>query len=534
MPNLPDLRQRRTAHAVGRLHDRLIRLQAYPPYRSTLTAIRRALRDFATRADVRRFRDQLHSSGIAGTDICYRFYWPTARWLAERWPGQLHIDWEEFEQAERLPDVLALLLPYTESLLLDNADLTPRQFLDALKSPRETDATFLVRVFGSASVKDSWREEVYESLDIPMILAPGRDTPTRTLARYRPSPVSFQRTPVDTSRPDMLGEVARPPQRVKSLTRREGAVLIDTAREAMVTRERDLDAFVNADPRDVRMIDDQPGLQFAMIGQRPDRRLVMESVYGFLILKNGIPLGYILSGSLFTSSEVALNVFDTFRGGETARVYARGLATLATMFGSDSFMVPPYQMGHGNPEGLESGAWWFYYKLGFRPEDSRVKRLVRTELDRLRRRPSYRSSVKTLDELASQPMFWYPGGRRADVLGRLDLGAVGEKVSRYLGRRFGAERARGVATCMEEARELLAPGSRRRLTASERLAWERWSPIVRTIPGIPGWPRADRRAFAEVIRAKGGRRESEFVRLFDAHPRLRRAIVRLAAGTTSR
>ena len=527
MPTLPDIRRRRTARSIERLHDELIRLQAYPPDRSTLAAVRRALRAFGARTDVRGFRDQLHSTGIAGTDICYRFYWPTARWLTDRWPDRLHIDWEEFENAGRLPDVLALVLPYGESLLLDNADLTPLEFLEALKAPNETDAAFLVRVFEAAPVEDSWREHLYESLDIPLILEPGRGTPTRTLARYAPSPVHLQRVPVDTARPDLPREVARPPERISALSRAEGAVLIDMAREAMVTRERDLDAFVNADPRDVHMIDDEAGLQFAMIGQRPDRRLVMESVYGFLILKNAVPMGYILSGSLFGSSEVALNIFDTFRGGETARVYARGLAILAAVFGSDAFMVPPYQMGHGNPEGLESGAWWFYYKLGFRPEDPKVKGLARRELDRIRSRKGHRSSMETLDALSSRPMFWYPGGRRSDVLGRLDFGAVGERVSRYLARRCGADRALGVVTCIEEAQQLLLPRGHRRMSAGERLAWERWSPIVRTIPGVARWPLADRRRFGDVIRAKGGRRESDFVRLFDAHQRLRRAIQRL-------
>ena len=40
--------------------------------------------------------------------------------------------------------------------------------------------------------------------------------------------------------------------------------------------------------------------------------------------------------------------------------------------------------------------------------------------------------------------------------------------------------------------------------------------------------RAERRALAEVVIAKGGRRESDFVELFDAHRKLRSAIRRLA------
>jgi hypothetical protein len=46
------------------------------------------------------------------------------------------------------------------------------------------------------------------------------------------------------------------------------------------------------------------------------------------------------------------------------------------------------------------------------------------------------------------------------------------------------------------------------------------------------WAEADRRALADVIRAKGGRRESEFVHRFDAHARLRVALRALAQRAT--
>ena len=41
----------------------------------------------------------------------------------------------------------------------------------------------------------------------------------------------------------------------------------------MITRSRDLDAFENADPRDVRLVDLGDGLELAMIGVRPPRDL---------------------------------------------------------------------------------------------------------------------------------------------------------------------------------------------------------------------------------------------------------------------
>ena len=61
-----------------------------------------------------------------------------------------------------------------------------------------------------------------------------------------------------------------------------------------------------------------------------------------------------------------------------------------------------------------------------------------------------------------------------------------------------------------------------------RLAWERFSPVVVILPGVTHWSRDEKERLVQVARAKGGRRESDFVRLFDGHRRLRRAIRDLA------
>ena len=48
------------------------------------------------------------------------------------------------------------------------------------------------------------------------------------------------------------------------------------------------------------------------------------------------------------------------------------LAMLHHVLGAASFTLDPYQLGgKGNDDGIESGAWWFYYKLGFRPRAAR-------------------------------------------------------------------------------------------------------------------------------------------------------------------
>jgi hypothetical protein len=256
---------------------------------------------------------------------------------------------------------------------------------------------------------------------------------------------------------------------------------------------------------------------------------MFEAVYGFLTLKNGVPIGYVLNSALFGSVEVAYNVFDTFRGGEAGPIYGRLLAVLRHLFGADTFTIYPYQLGgDGNQEGLESGAWWFYQKLGFRARDEGVLRLMVRELARMQKNRRHRSSIRTLTELATENVFYDLGRPREDVIGRLALGQVGERVTAYIAKRFGSRRREAERICVREARELLGVPWPRKQSAGENIAWRRWAPLVLALPGVARWTDDEKRALAAVIRAKGGRRESDFVTLFDSHHKLRRAVCRLA------
>jgi hypothetical protein len=383
-------------------------------------------------------------------------------------------------------------------------------------------------------VSDPIRQTLYEDLELPLVLAPGPDSPSRTRAKapapLAPPPV-FQTAALHGGRPDVEAEIARPPVSVRAVGRAGGQRLIDLAREAMVTRGRDLDVFEYGSPEDVRLVDCGDGLRFACIGAIPERRLLLEAVYGLLTLKNGVPTGYVLVSALFGSSELAFNVFETFRGGESGRIYGRVLAIARHLFGADTFTIFPYQLGgYGNPEALKSGAWWFYQKLGFRPRDAGVRTLMDDELLRTKRDPSHRSSIATLKKLAAENLYFHAGTQREDVIGILDLPEVGLKVTDAVAKRFGADREAAARASSREAMALVEIRTLAGWSAGERLAWERWAPLVCILPGISRWSPSQKRSLAKVVKAKGGRRESEFVRLFDAHRPLRRAIRALAAA----
>jgi hypothetical protein len=520
------------ARDVLRLHEALCFARAYPDDAALLAVVELLLARFDRRRDLRRFRAQLTDSGIAGTPIRYPFFSATALWLARRWPARLAIDWPSFEKAAELEDLLPTLAHFAESPGLDEFDYGPRGWVRLMKGPRESDAAFVIRRLDALDAGPFLREKLHDRLDLPVVITPGPDTPSRTRAKARGARVHFQARPLERARPELAVEALRAPLAMRALSPAAGRRYVDLALESMVTRSRDLDVFAYGDPRDVRLVDFGDGLQFACIGALPERRLLLEAVYGYLTLKNGVPTGYVLTSALFGSAEIAYNVFETFRGAEAAALYARVLAMTRQLFGADAFTVYPYQLGGaGNEEGLASGAWWFYQKLGFRPRDPRALALMRQELARLKRRPSHRSSRATLEKLGEHNVYYYLGRHRADVLGVLPLARAGLAVTRMMARRCGAERERGAAECASEAAQVLGDAPGRGWSAGERTAFERWAPLVVLLPGVQDWSVEERRALVAVIRAKGGRRESDFVRAFDAHAKLRQAMRALVMAT---
>lgn len=515
--------------ALVRFHDALCFLRAHPDDAGVLRAIERLLAGFATRRDLRRHARALANRGIAGTEIHFAFYADTARWLARRFPGRLHVRWREFERRDRLDALLPLLTLFPESPGLDEYAFRPREWIARLKGPDETDADFLIRRFAALRLDSQQHEILYDGLDVPLTLAPGPGGPSRTAALLPGRPVVFQRRPLDRTRPDVRRAARARPRAVRVLTLAEARRAIALARDCMIVRSRDLDAFIHADPRDVRIVTWENGLEFVVMGVKPERRLLLESVYAFLTLRNGVPIGYVLVSGLFGSSEVAYNVFDTWRGAEAAWVYGRVLATTRWLFASATFTIMPYQLGgQGNDEGLRSGAWWFYRKLGFAPRDPEAVRLARREAARIRRSAAHRTGVATLAALAAHNLFFDLGRRRRDVIGALELGNVGLRVSRFLAAGWGADRERAARDCTRQARRLLGAGRLAGWSRAERAAFARWSPLVVALHGVARWSRTARRALLDVIRAKGGRREADFARRFDRHAPLRRAIRALA------
>ena len=286
----------RSGKELSSLHETLCFARAYPDNQAVLDLVKDLLDRWERRADVHALGEALQGLGMAGVANAYPFFWPTARWLAERWPGALHVDWDNLEDADGVASLLKLLMPRAESPALEELPLTACQWVRHLKRDDEGDGTFLVRRFAEASMDERWREDVFNSLEVPFVLVPARGTPSRTTSFVAGLPLCWQTHARSTARPDLKREIERPPKRMRHVNHERGAELVDAARVAMLTRERDLEQIAYAYPDDAWILEDEDGLCFVALGKVPERRFVLEATYVYLVVKNGVPVGY-LQGS---------------------------------------------------------------------------------------------------------------------------------------------------------------------------------------------------------------------------------------------
>ena len=512
----------RSAREVERLHEVLCFLRAYADDARVLAQVERMLAGFERRPDLRAQRDRLVDTGIAGTVIRYRFFYATALWLARRWPAQLHLDRSDIEADALIGRALAVLITPVEAAALRELKLTGYAALDRLRARSQTDASFLVEQIAGMPGNGLTRQNFADAIDASFELRPGADTPSRTHAKFAGAPMAWQTAALRRDRPDLRTELGRAPRSMRLLSPPRGRQIVDLARAAMVTRARALEAFSYGNPRDVWLVDDGAGLAFAFAGVAPDRRPAIPAIYGGLMLRNGVPIGYLQADIVGPTAAVSFNTFATFRGGEAARTFARMLAALRHLFGTTSFSIEPYQLGQGNDEGLESGAWWFYFKLGFRPRAADARRLARAEQARMRASPTYRSNMETLRQLAQRHLFFDLDPRRPQPLP--PLAQIGLRAGQALAQRAASRRA-AVADCAREAVQRCGLPSLRGFSAAERAAWFAWSPLIALLPRLERWRPAQRRELCEIIRAKAAPSEREFAVRFAAHPRLARELL---------
>ena len=482
-------RRFRDAASLIRLHETALFLRAYPRTPEVARLADAILFSFAGRVTELEAFEAPEISGIAGTSLSAVFSYEVARRLAARHPRDLEIAWDRYDGIDRLGPVLRRFLPLLGEDWPVEAHVPYREWISAALPRGRSDLEWLLERLAATP-------ELFDTLDLPLTWHIGNARTSRSRLRLAGQKLYCHQEPLlrrgDIS---LARELETPPLPVRRLARPEARRILDLILDTSAMRFRELYGFSHPDEAGVFHADAGRGVDIFFFGVPPAWRLPLRAYHGGLFFKNGVPAGYVETLSLFERADVGFNLYYTFREGESAWLYARLLRLFRQILGVTCFSVDPYQIGLENPEAVDSGAFWFYRKLGFRPVNPKVAELTAREERRMRQTPGYRSSKRTLEKMADGYIL------------------------------FEASSAEQGAWDNFRVRNLLLKRGQTHFPApSSGLAQ-----VLSLIPDLARWTAEEKAAAAKIIQAKESASEARYLRLMQRHSRLRAAFLALGS-----
>jgi hypothetical protein len=522
-----------------RFHETLLFLRAFPQGPAVVRTTERILNGFHKKveslgkagADMDDF-DTFEVSGIAGTEMEDTLSFDVAKWLVKRLSGKVEIAWENYEPGRELGTTGPRFIPLLEDDAFVEADTPWRKWLEMAGGQNAATARWLIERFDRLALPPLQKAELYESLRVPLRWKLGNSTITRTRNLKSVRSVFYHSKPlISRSQVSLADELAKRPPKLTKLSLKRGEEVMELIREVMLVRYRELYGTTLGDPKSVLQAEVGRGVTIYLWNLPPERRLPLRAYVAGLTLKNGVPINYIEAIGLCEWMEVGFNTFYTFRGGEAGWIYAQVLRCLCHLMGTTCASVYPYQLGHDNEEAIESGAFWFYRKLGFRPGRIDLEQLAEREEKKIAADAKYKTPAKTLRRLASDHAFYELAGSERGAWDRFSTRKIGLRINKRMARDFN-----GDSELMREKFRLALE----RILLPSGISTSSWSPLEKStlenlalvlsdVSKLRAWTREEKDDLIRIIRAKSKPDEMLYLHLTQQHHRLRDALLSIGS-----
>jgi hypothetical protein len=530
-------------HRLIRFHESLLFLRAFPHSQSLISPIEKLLTFFhqrteklrAANADMSLF-DDFDTSGIAGTTMQDTLSFDVVQWLVRRFPHNVEIAWDDYWDDYQTERARGSIWPRFIPLLEEDADVEAnipwRNWLDASRG-RENPLQWLVQCFEQLPLPARQRTELYDSLHLPIRWRLDNLKLSRTRNWVNPRRFYFHDSPlIRRGEVSLAGELGRPAPKFEKLSAAAGKSVMNAIRDVMVVRYRELYGTTLGDPRSVVRADLGRGVVMHFWGLTADRRLPLRAYVAGYTLKNGVPINYIEAIGLCEWIEVGFNTFYTYRQGETAWIYSQALRCLCALTAARWISIYPYQIGQNNDEAIDSGAFWFYRKLGFRPGRADLQELCKKEEEKIAANRAYKTPARILKRLAEAYMFYdvHPSddGKQSGPWDTFSTRNLGLLINRRMARQFNGDSQKfRRASIMNVTRALEI--NLARWNQAQMRALQNWSLVLALIPGLSLWSRVEKNRLVKIIRAKSAPNEMTYLHQTQRHSRLRAELLRLGS-----
>lgn len=508
-----------TAEDIFLLHDTLLAMLAWPENNTLFKLTKKAMSNLIESISERmalekRFEYKLHGTGIAGSEITGHFSYEITRWLVNEFGNSLMLhSWDA--KPETIKIFFRQLLPRVEYESIFSGELSPIRRIKKLKGKStQTDLQWLMMLFEQSPLPDSVKDFLFNELKIFVTWKLDRKEFTHTCLSIPCKKIFYHKKLERTTEfKNILS--AKLPSPVR-LTSKEKEHLVNVAKATLVFLYRETDPFTFASADDLKFFELEKGYSVALYSLKKDHRLSIESYVGYLVLKNGIPVSYGGGWIFGERCQFGINILEPFRSAESAYIMSQLIRVYYQYFGAKRFVVKPYQFGLKNKEGLESGAFWFYYKYGFRPEKEQLQKLADAEWEKKKADHNYRTSINTLKKFTAANLQLLLGTNPVPFY---DASVVSKSITNFIIKTYNGDRKKAIADCFRKTNRALGINGLSAWSVAEKKVLEEWILLARANLDFSAWNSNEKKQFVNLVKAKANNSELLFIKRLQKHGR---------------
>lgn len=460
-----------------------------------------------------RIKKTFEGSGFVQTEIICSFSSPITRWLTKTFPDDVDLYSCDAEISD-IRNIIQHLLPAIEFYNSTDGELRLAARLKKLSGLTDLSAQlkWILLFFEEALLPEATKELFYQQLKIYSRWKLNVPFYSRTFLRWPVDQLYFQQNFIKTV--DSSAIVKQKTGKPLSLTAAKKLDLISTMSAALAFLYRETDPVTFADITSPELFEMGRGMQIALVSMKMENRLALESYIGFMAFKNGVPVAYGGAWIWGRSCKIGVNILPAFRRGESAWLFCQVMRVYYQQYEVRHFFVKPYQFGKGNPEGIKSGAFWFYYKLGFRPTEKKIQLEAAAEWQKILDNKNYRTPAKLLKHFTSCNKEWITGKYPLPEIPALLLSKA---ISKMINQQFNHSRKKAIASCLLKLKKELPVSKLKIKTAAQKRMLENWSLLLGLLNNLPGWSVEQKKSFVQVLTDKISGNEKDFTLKLQKH-----------------
>ena len=480
-----------------RIHDALLFAMAYPPN----AEIRRRCEDvlFAILNNKKQARKNLNDSGIFNSTLVSSYSLELVTWLQKNYPdaiqfhsfGQDTMDWGES---------LQLLFPDAESEVLTSGWSKNKLF--RFLCGRRITTEKLIRLFHSSS-NPTLAGHLFAKAQVYVTLDFSKNLISRTQARSISYPVFFHSSIV--KKPDTQQIIHSPLPKAVPIRENQKEFLVTHARMMLASLGRETDPVTSCAVNETEFYYLDRGFAIALFYLRPQNRLAFDAYVGYMMYKNGLPIAYGGAWIFLDKALLGINIFEVYRGGESAVLFAQLLRCYSKRFGINVFTVEPYQYGKNNPEGIHSGAYWFYYRFGFRSDNTQLSKIAEEEHQKIIKNKNYKTPTRILKKFTQSTI-----SLELKPSAFLTTSELSTRITRYITTHYLGNREKAILAGEKKLRKYFGKINMGK-SAEFKKVWQNWC-LIFMVVDAGRFPNSKEKAtFQKMIIEKSEKSESNYL-----------------------